>query len=93
MDWLDFVALVAIPAFGGLLLLHLRHRSEVAEQNREQTAATVAVAAELAAYKLEVAHRYASQGYLKDVEQRLTDYLEKIEKKLDKMIDARGEGR
>ena len=37
----------------------------------------------LAAYKLEVAKSYATTGYLKDVEQRLTEHLVRIEGKLD----------
>ena len=38
----------------------------------------------LALYKLEVAQRYASVTYLKDVETRLTNYLIRIERKLDR---------
>ena len=37
----------------------------------------------LAAYKLEVAKTYVSFATLKDVEQRLTDHLLRIETKLD----------
>lgn len=37
----------------------------------------------LLAYKLEVARSYASTGYLKDIETRLTEYLIRIETKLN----------
>lgn len=37
----------------------------------------------LAAYKLDVAKNYATTGYLKDVEHRLTEHLVRIEGKLD----------
>lgn len=42
----------------------------------------------LAAYKLEVAKSYATTGYLKDVEQRLTEHLVRIEGKLDGVQSA-----
>jgi len=37
----------------------------------------------LSAYKLEVAKSYASIGYIKDIERRLTEHLVRIEAKLD----------
>lgn len=37
----------------------------------------------LAEFKLHVARNYASMNYLKDVENRLTNHLLRIEKKLD----------
>jgi len=37
-------------------------------------------------YKLEVAHKYASVAYLKDVENRLTNHLIRIEEKLDNKL-------
>ncbi|TAN54916.1 MAG: hypothetical protein EPN26_06160 [Rhodospirillales bacterium] len=37
----------------------------------------------LSAYKLEVAKSYASIGYIKDIERRLTEHLVRIESKLD----------
>lgn len=42
----------------------------------------------LATYKLEVARGYVSVGYLKDVDQRLTERLIRIEAKLDAAASA-----
>ena len=39
-------------------------------------------------YKLEVAQKYASMAYLRDVESRLTNHLIRIEKKLDGQYHA-----
>ena len=40
----------------------------------------------LAAYKLEVAEKYATTGYLQDVERRLNDMLTKLDGKLDQLF-------
>ena len=82
-----WVSAVELPAMGGLALMlwrahqdsdrrmdDLEHRLDVGlGQTREA----------LSAYKLEVAKSYVTTGYLKDVEQRLTEHLVRIEAKLD----------
>ena len=82
-----WVTAVELPAMGGLALMlwrahqdsdrrmdDLEHRLDVGlGQTREA----------LSAYKLEVAKSYVTTGYLKDVEQRLTEHLVRIEAKLD----------
>lgn len=40
---------------------------------------------ELAEYKLDVSEKYVSVGHLKEVEERITGHLTKIENKLDGM--------
>jgi hypothetical protein len=94
MDWLQFVSIVAIPAFGGLLWLHFQHRNHDDKRHSDLTDRLAASEKELAAYKLIVAQTYASQGYLQDVEKRLVDHLAKIEAKLDRMMGfSLGDGR
>ncbi len=44
---------------------------------------------ELANYKLLVATSFVSVSYLKDVEGRIMAHLEKIEKKIDRVIEQR----
>ncbi|OAN50150.1 hypothetical protein A6A04_01700 [Paramagnetospirillum marisnigri] len=84
-DW--WITAVELPVLGGLAMLlwrtrqdgdrradELEHRLEIGlGQSRDA----------LAAYKLEVAKSYATTGYLKDVESRLTEHLIRIETKLD----------
>ncbi|MBI1206780.1 MAG: hypothetical protein GC191_05765 [Azospirillum sp.] len=78
---------VELPVLGGLfwLILRARHEGETALEAlrlRAETAQTQ-VREALAAYKLEVAKSYVAIGTLKDVEQRLTDHLLRIEAKLE----------
>ena len=87
VDLMWWLSAVELPALGGLFWLtqHQRDRLEqaMAQMQAEQRAAIGATRAALADYKLEAAQRYASIGYLKDVETRLTEHLLRIEAKLD----------
>jgi len=87
LDPVWWITAVEIPVLAGLFWLiwrgrqsaealgiDLRHRLEM-ELGRIRQA--------LADYKLEVAKSYASIAYLKDVEDRLTAHLLRIEAKLD----------
>lgn len=87
LDLRWWVAAVELPVLGAMAMTvwrvrhdtdrrmdELEHRLDVGlGQAREA----------LAGYKLEVAKSYATTGYLKDVEQRLTEHLVRIEGKLD----------
>jgi hypothetical protein len=73
MEWQQFIGVVAVPA-----VLWLANAVRAA---RTETATVVK---DLADYKLQVAEKYASVNYLKDVEKRLLDGLERIEKKIDR---------
>ncbi len=82
-----WVTVVELPVLGGMALMlwrarqdadrrmdGLEHRLDVGlGQSREA----------LSAYKLEVAKSYVTTATLKDVEQRLTEHLVRIEAKLD----------
>jgi len=87
LDVIWWITAVEIPALGGLLWLLWRTRREMADAiidaRHENESGHMYLRESLAAYKLEVAKSYASIGYLKEVERRLTDHLVRIEDKLD----------
>lgn len=87
LDPIWWITVVEIPALTGLFWLIWKNRREQEEALRHHRFVTdkaVTQAREaLSAYKLEVAKTYASISYLKDVEQRLTEHLLRIESKLD----------
>lgn len=87
IDLIWWITAVEIPALTGLFWLIWRNRREQDHEmlhHRQVTEKALTQAREaLAAYKLEVAKTYASISYLKDVEQRLTEHLLRIESKLD----------
>lgn len=86
-DVMWWITAVELPVLGGLFWLIWRSRGEAdvrLDGLDDKLAAGVAQLREaLAAYKLEVAKTYATTGYLKDVERRLTEHLVRIEAKLD----------
>ncbi len=75
MTWVQFIQYAAYPALVAVAALAWR-----AHQKAES------VLAELNAYKLQAAEKYASISYLKDVEQRLVVSLDKIEKTLSEVL-------
>ena len=87
LDAIKLVAMVELPVIGGLfwLILHLRREAEQALDalRLRADAAQAQVRDALAAYKLEVAKSYVPIGTLKDLEQRLTGHLLRIEEKLE----------
>ncbi|MFC7332462.1 hypothetical protein [Rhodocista pekingensis] len=87
LDLAWWITAIDLPALGGLfwLILKVRKDADAAlERARAGIDATsVQMREALAAYKLEVAKTYASLGTLREVEQRLTDHLLRIEAKLD----------
>lgn len=88
-----WITAVELPALGSLFWIIWRTRSE-ADSRMDEFARQLEVGLaqtreSLAAYKLEVAKSYATTGYLKDVERRLTEHLVRIEAKLD-AVGVRG---
>jgi len=87
LDLAWWITAVELPAMGGLFWLIARVRkdadSALDELRNRAEEAQAQVRESLAAYKLEVAKTYVSFATLKDVEQRLTDHLLRIETKLD----------
>lgn len=96
VDLMWWLSAVELPALGGLFWLiqrqRERHEADLQQLQAEQRAAVTATRAALADYKLEVAQRYASIGYLKDVEARLSEQLTRIEAKLDRVPRGGGAG-
>ncbi|WP_207460162.1 hypothetical protein [Azospirillum sp. SYSU D00513] len=91
-----WITAVELPAISGLFWLigRLRKDAETAMETlrgrAEEGQAQLREA--LAAYKLEVAKSYVSVSTLKDVEQRLTGHLLRIEHKLESRPAALGAG-
>ena len=81
--WITVVELPLILGAYGLILKRGRDHDRDLVAIRQEL---VSASRELQAYKLEAAQTFASIGYLKDVENRLTRHLEAIEKKLDRLI-------
>ena len=86
-DVVIWIVFVEVPAFFALFLYMVKlSRSLHAGMEDERLVLAnkyQALHDKLAMYKLDVAQRYASVVYLKDVEKRLTDHLVRIEKKLN----------
>ena len=85
MAW--WITVVEVPVLAGLVYMIWHVRKDVERANASHREATHATILELrdrlADHRLEVARSYASLAHLKDVEQRLTDHLLRIEHKLD----------
>ncbi len=86
-DWLWWATAVEIPTVAGLFWLFLKYKKDAEKEcNCTKTRfdnSLSDIKENIASYKLEVAKSYASIAYLKDVENRLTNHLLRIEKKLD----------
>lgn len=82
-----WMVMVELPVFAALFRLVCRNKKEtdaglnLLKAAQEQNTSGLKEA--LSDFKLHVARNYVSVNYLKDVENRLTDHLLRIEKKLD----------
>lgn len=87
MDVVWWIGAVELPTLAGLFWLIWRTKRDLekaVDGEREHAHQAYADLREsLSAYKLEVAKSYASIGYIKDIERRLTEHLVRIEAKLD----------
>lgn len=86
-DLVTWASLIEVPVFAALFRLVFRNRRELDEAvsncRRSGENGLGGVREALADFKLHVARNYVSVNYLKDVENRLTGHLLRIEKKLD----------
>jgi hypothetical protein len=82
MDLQWWITVIGVPLVGALFWLRFHDRDEVDNAMR-------GLKDELANYKLLVATSFVSVSYLKDVEGRIMAHLEKIEKKIDRVIEQR----
>ena len=90
LDFAAWVQMVEIPALVGLFGLLVWNACAAAARsqvNRDHCdAADAALREALNAFKVQVAERYATVEYLKDVEKRLSDQIHGIDKKLDRLL-------
>lgn len=98
LDIVWWITAVELPALAGLFWIGWRnYRSAQDEIDDVRHSAEVGLAhmrEKLDAYKLDVAKNYASISYLRDVEERLTSHLIRIEEKLDiSRVDRAGGGK
>ncbi|MFN0190949.1 MAG: hypothetical protein ACKVP5_03080 [Aestuariivirga sp.] len=82
MDLLWWITAIGIPVVGSLIWLRFHDREDMDKTFR-------ALKDDLANYKLLVATNFVSVSYLKDVETRIMTHLEKIEHKIDRVIEQR----
>lgn len=86
-DLIWWITAVELPVLAGLFLLGWRnYRINQDEIDSVRHSAEIGLAhlrQNLDAYKLDVAKSYASISYIRDVEERLTQHLVRIEDKLD----------
>ena len=74
----NWITMIEIPVFASLFSLLFKQRKDT------ENAIGMCKDA-LSEFKIHVARNYVSASTLKDVENRLTEYLLRIEKKIDKM--------
>ena len=82
MDLQWWITAIGVPIIGGLLWLRFHDREDIDKAMR-------ALKDDLANYKLLVATGFASVSHLKEVETRIMAHLEKIEHKIDRVIEQR----
>jgi len=94
IDFAWWVTAIELPVLAGLFWMIQRLRkdaeTDLDRQRRSTDTVTVQLREALAAYKLEVAKTYASITTLKDLENRLTDHLLRIEHKIDGVLTDGG---
>lgn len=74
---------ILVACLGGLLWMLLAQRGKTDTTAAEHAAASERLARELSNYKTHVAEHYVSKDAMKQVEDRLTVHLIRIETKLD----------
>ncbi|MBF0355000.1 MAG: hypothetical protein HQL43_07185 [Alphaproteobacteria bacterium] len=87
IDLIWWISAVELPVLAGLFWLVWKTRRDLDEamdgERAHVQSSLIDLREALSAYKLEVAKSYASIGYIKDIERRLTEHLVRIEAKLD----------
>lgn len=88
-ELLNWVAMIELPIFAALFRMITKQRRELEEyllETQSHADNRMDLCKEsLSDFKLHVARNYVSTNYLKDVENRLTNHLLRIEKKLDEV--------
>ena len=83
----NWVTMIEVPLFLGLFRMISKNRSrledDISEIKGTQEQKLSGCREALSDFKIHVARNYVSINYLKDVENRLTEHLLRIEKKID----------
>jgi len=82
MDLQWWITVIGVPLVGALFWLRFHDRETVDKALRE-------IKDEMSNYKLLVATSFVSVSSMKDLEERIMMHLEKIEKKIDRVIEGR----
>ncbi|MFN3347438.1 hypothetical protein [Pseudorhodoplanes sp.] len=82
MDLQWWITVIGVPLVGALFWLRFHDREIVDKGLRE-------IKDELANYKLLVATSFVTATSMKDLEVRIMSHLDKIERKIDRVIDQR----
>ena len=82
MDLQWWITAIGIPLVGGLIWLRFHDREDMDKGFR-------ALKDDLSNYKLHAAINFVSVSSLREVEARIMTHLEKIEQKIDRMIEQR----
>lgn len=94
-ELMTWATMIEVPVFAALFRLVVKNKRELDRdiQTHQQLSneAIGLIKEALAEFKLHVARNYVSVNYLKDVENRLTNHLLRIEKKLDEVGRCRHE--
>ncbi len=88
-ELMTWATMIEVPVFAALFRLIIKNKREndssFTSHKQLNDEAIGLVKESLSEFKLHVARNYVSVNYLKDVENRLTNHLLRIEKKLDQV--------
>jgi hypothetical protein len=84
LSW--WISVVEIPVFAGMFWIVRNNMSRLENSLKEQEEKSkhemISMIENISAFRVDVAMNYASMSYLKDVENRLTAHLLRIEEKI-----------
>jgi hypothetical protein len=84
LSW--WISVVEIPVFAGMFWIVRNNMSRLEnalkEQEEKSKREMISMIENISAFRVDVAMNYASMSYLKDVENRLTAHLLRIEEKI-----------
>lgn len=92
ITWTQWITIVEIPLLLGLVSIIVKNRRDLQAADTEHSRQLLLMQNNLADYKLAVAEKYASIAHLQEVEGRMIRWLERVEKKLDLVLEGKGHG-
>ena len=92
IDVITWVVFIEIPIFIAFITYVIKQKeilsNKIDKANDDLENSSKYLNEKINSYKLEVAGKYASVAYLKDVENRLTNHLIRIEEKIDSKLSG-----